>query len=152
MIPAYVNSLDFSFFSDTNQQLNNMIAHLSSGSQLAQEHGAIEQYIRDEGLQAHLEVRASQENKQDTIINLEGKHLTHCRNNTKATLTSLLGDVNVIRKGYSQRKITSAYPLDGELNLTKDPFSDGLRLLVAEQVNHCAYDNVVKHINQNTGG
>ena len=58
----------------------------------------------------------------------------------------------MIRKGYSQRKITSEYPLDGELNLTKDQFSDGLRLLVAEQVNHCAYDNVVKHINQNTGG
>jgi hypothetical protein len=103
-------------------------------------------------LQAHLEVRASQENKQDTIVNLEGKHLTHCRFNTKATLTSLFGDVNVIRKGYSQRKNTSEYPLDGELNLTKDQFSDGLRLLVAEQVNHCVYDNVIKHINQNTGG
>ena len=159
MTLAYVNSLDFSFFCDTKQQLNTMITHLSLGSLLTQEHGAIEQYIRDEGhellrrlLQAHLEVRASQENKQDTIVNLEGKHLTHCRNNTKATLTSLFGDVNVIRKGYSQRKITSEYPLDGELNLTKDQFSDGLRLLVAEQVNHCAYDNVVKHINQNTGG
>jgi hypothetical protein len=136
-----------------------MIAHLSSGSPLTQEHGTIEQYIRDEGhellrrlFQAHLEVRASQENKQDTIVNLESKHLTHCRNNTKATLTSLFGDVNVNRKGYSKRKITCKYPLDGELNLTKDQFSDGLRLLVAEQVSHCAYDNVVKHINQNTGG
>jgi hypothetical protein len=106
MSPAYVNSLDFSFFCDTKQQLNTMIAHLSSDSQLAQEHAAIEQYIRDEGhellrrlLRAHLEVRASQENKQDTIVNLEDKHLTHCRYNTKATLTSLFGDVNVIRKG-----------------------------------------------------
>jgi hypothetical protein len=54
-----------------------MIAYLSSDSQPAQEHGTIEQYIRNEGhellqrlLQAHLEVRASQENKQDTIVNL----------------------------------------------------------------------------------
>jgi hypothetical protein len=65
MIPAYVNSLAFSFFCDTKQQLNTMIAHLSSGSPLTQEHGAIEQYIRDEGhellrrlLQAHLEVKS----------------------------------------------------------------------------------------------
>jgi hypothetical protein len=46
--PTYIDSLDFSFFSDTKQHLNTMIAHLSSDSQLAQEHGAIEQYIRDE--------------------------------------------------------------------------------------------------------
>ena len=64
MTPAYVNSLDFSFFSDTKQQLNTMIAHLSSRSPLTQEHGAIEQYICHEGhellrrLQAHLKLRS----------------------------------------------------------------------------------------------
>lgn len=159
MTLAYVNSLDFSFFSDTKKQLNTMISHLSSDLPLTQDHGTIEEYIRTEGhellrrlLQAHLELRASQENRQDNIVNLQGKHLTHCRKNTKATLTSLFGDVNVIRRGYSQRKITSEYPLDGELNLTKDQFSDGLRLQIAEQVNHCAYDHVVGHINQTTGG
>jgi len=136
-----------------------MITHLSSDLPLTQEHGTVEQYIKHEGyellrclLQAHLELRAYQESRQDNIINLEGKRLTHCRENTKTTLTSLFGDVIVTRKGYNQRKITSEYPLDGELNLAKDQFSDGLRLQVAQQINHCAFDHVVEHINQNTGG
>ncbi len=155
MTPAYVNSLDFSFFSDTKQQLNTMITHLSSDISLTQEHGTIEEYIRIQGhellrclLQAHLALRASQDN----IINLQGKRLTHCRKNTKTTMTSLFGDVTVTRKGYSQHKVVSEYPLDGELNLAKDQFSDGLRLQLAEQVNHCAYDHAVAHINRTTGG
>jgi predicted ATP-dependent protease len=104
MIPAYVNSFDFSFFSDAKQQLNTMVSHLSSNLPLTQEHGTIEQYIHHEGhellrrlLQAHLELRASQESRQDNLVNQQGKRLTHCRENTKATLTSLFGDVKVIR-------------------------------------------------------
>jgi hypothetical protein len=65
--PAYVNSFDFSFFSDAKQQLNTIVSHLSSNLPLTQEHRTIEQYIHHEGhellrrlLQAHLELRASQ--------------------------------------------------------------------------------------------
>ena len=159
MTPAYVNSLDFSFFSEASQHLELMITHLSSDLPLTQEHGVIEQYIHHEGhellrrlLQAHLKLRASQENRQDNIVNQQGKRLTHYREKTKTTLTSLFGDVTVLRKGYCQRKTTSEYPLDGELNLTKDQFSDGLRLHVAAQINHCAYDHVVEHISHTTGG
>ncbi|MFT5812495.1 MAG: hypothetical protein ACI9VT_000230, partial [Psychroserpens sp.] len=39
MISAYVNSFDFSFFSDAKQQLNTMVSHLSSNLPLTQEHG-----------------------------------------------------------------------------------------------------------------
>jgi hypothetical protein len=156
---AYVNSLGFLFFSDIKEQLNTMIFHLSSGIPLIQDHSTIEEYIRTEGhellwllLQVHLKLRAYQENRQDNIVKLQGKHLTHNRNNTKTTLKSLFGDVMLIRKDYSQRKITSEFPLDGKLNLAKDQFFDGLRSQVAEQVDHCAYDHVVEHIDQTTGG
>mgnify|MGYP003631760194 FL=1 len=60
--------------------------------------------------------------------------------------------MTVSRSGYSQPKTISEYPLDGELNLAKDQFSDGLRLQIAAQINHCAYDHVVEHISQTTGG
>ena len=49
MTLAYVNSPDFSFFSDTKQQLKTMITHLSSDLPLTQEHGTIEEYIRIQG-------------------------------------------------------------------------------------------------------
>jgi hypothetical protein len=58
----------------------------------------------------------------------------------------------VICKGYYQPKTISEYPLDDELNLTKDQFSDRIRLQVAAQINHYAYDHVVEHISQTTGG
>jgi len=135
MTPAYVNSFDFSFFSDAKQQLNTMVDYLSAHIPLTQEHGTIEQYIHHEGhellrrlLQAHLELRASQESQKYNIVNQQGKHLTHCRKNTQSTLTSLFGDVNVIRKGYRHRKSSSEYPLDGQLNLAKDQFSDGVHI------------------------
>ena len=41
--------------------------------------------------------------------------------------------------------------MDKSLNLGKDQFSDGIRLRLAEQINHCAYDHVAQQIAQTTG-
>ena len=82
MNPAYVNSQDFSFFCDTTQQLNSMIEYLGSDTPLNDEHGAVEQYIRDEGhellrrlLQGHLDLRASQESRQADVVNRQEERL-----------------------------------------------------------------------------
>ncbi|MBB1466827.1 ISKra4 family transposase, partial [Vibrio sp. SG41-7] len=55
------------------------------------------------------------------------------------------------RKRYSQRKMKGVHPLDKSLNLGKDQFSDGVRLRLAEQINHSAYDHVAQQIAQTTG-
>ena len=159
MNTAYNNSHDFSFFCEAKQQLNNMIDFLCSDTPLSDEHGAIEQYIHQKGhellrrlLQGHLDLRASEEVKQNSVINSQGEQLTHCRANTTTTLSSLFGEVTVTRHGYNKRKTKSVFPLDAQLNLAKDQYSDGLRLQLAAQINHCAYDHAVEHIKGTTGG
>ncbi|WP_435274173.1 hypothetical protein ACMAZF_12640 [Psychrobium sp. nBUS_13] len=158
MNSAYANSLDFSFFCEAKQQLNNMIEFLCSDLPLSDEHGAIEQYIHLQGhellrllLQGHLHLRHHQEVKKESVVNKEGLALTHFRANTKTTLNSLFGQVTVTRNGYSKRSINSHYPLDAQLNLANDQCSDGLRLQLASQVNHCAYDHAIEHIKETTG-
>jgi hypothetical protein len=155
---AYVNSHDFSFFSESKQQLNNMIEFLCSDLPLSDEHGAIEKYIHRQGyellrrlLQGHLDLRASQEVKKDNVVSKEGLQLTHFRKNTTTTLNSLFGQVIVTRNGYNGRHLKSEYPLDMTLNLASDQCSDGLRLQLASQVNHCAYDHAIEHIKETTG-
>jgi len=158
MTAAYVNSQDLSFFSDASEQLNAMVDHLSSAPPLNQEHGDIEKYIQQEGhellrrlLQGHLDLRALQETRLYELANASGEKLIHCRENTQRTITSLFGEVKVTRKRYSQRKMKGVHPLDKSLNLGKDQFSDGVRLRLAEQINHSAYDHVAQQIAQTTG-
>lgn len=135
-----------------------MIEFLCSDLPLSDEHGPIEQYIHQQRqellrrlLQGHLDLRASQEVKKESIVNKEGLLLTHFRANTMATLNSLFGQVTVKRNGYNKRNIKSEYPLDAQLNLANDQCSDGLRLQLARQVNHCAYDHAIEHIKETTG-
>jgi hypothetical protein len=75
MNAAYVNSHDFSFFCESKQQLNTMIEFLCSDLPLADEHGAIEHYIHQQGhellrrlLQGHLDLRATQEVKKIRLL------------------------------------------------------------------------------------
>ncbi len=158
MNTAYDNLHPISFFSEANEAFNSLILHLSSSVPLGQEHGAIEHYIHKEGyellrclLQAHLDLRASLEPKQTDILNSRNKPLNHCRSKTQTTLTSLFGDVTVTRKGYNQRKEKTEYPLDKELSLATDQYSDGVKLQVIHQASHIAYDHVVEHLSQVTG-
>jgi hypothetical protein len=46
---AYINSPDFSFFSDAKLQLDKIITQLQSAVYANFEHGEIEQYIKNEG-------------------------------------------------------------------------------------------------------
>lgn len=159
MNTAYVNSHDFSFFNTAKQQLNDMIDYLCCEGHLSEEHGEIERYIQQQGhellrrlLQGHLDLRAHEEVKQDNVVNPQGEPLTHFRANTTTTLSSLFGEVTVTRHGYNKRQTKSVFPLDAQLNLAKDQYSDGLRLQLAAQINHCAYDHAIEHIKNTTGG
>ena len=158
MNSAYINSHDFPFFCGAKQQLNVMIEFLCSDLPLSDEHGAIEQYIHQQGhellrrlLQGHLDLRASQEVRKYDVVSKDGLALTHFRAKSTTTLNSLFGQVTITRNGYNKRHVNSEYPLDAQLNLANDQCSDGLRLQLARQVNHCAYDHAIEHIKETTG-
>lgn len=54
--------------------------------------------------------------------------------NCKRSLSTLFGDITVTPVGYSQRDVTSLFPLDGELNLPKGKYSHGLMRRAVQEV------------------
>jgi len=156
---AYLNTPDFSFFSDATKQIDHMIEHLQSDNCRDNEHGDIEQYIQNEGFevlrclfQGYLDLKAASEKTISDVYTDEGIHLTHTKHSTKRKLTTLFGDVIVKRKSYSQRFQKSVFPLDEQLNVPSDQYSDGIRHRVAIEARKSSYDEAVESINRTTGG
>jgi len=156
---AYLNSADFSFFSDAQEQLDHLIKQLLSESYADREHGDIEKYINQDGqellrrlLQGWLNMKASHEEHKTSINNVNGKSLNHVRKQTSRKLTSLFGDVTITRISYSQRHHSSVFPMDAELNLANDQYSDGIRHRLAKEVLRGSFDDVIEVIGETTGG
>lgn len=156
---AYLNTPDFSFFSDATKQIDLMVNHLQSDNCHDNAHGDIEQYIQKEGFevlrclfQGYLDLKAASEKTITNVYTDQGIHLTHTKHSTKRKLTTLFGDVIVKRKSYSQRSQKSVFPLDAQLNLPSDQYSDGIRHRVAIEARKSSYDEAVESVNQTTGG
>ena len=114
MALAYSNSLEHSFYSSAQLQLEQIIYHLEDKQVKQDEHGKVEAYIDTEGtegtellrclLQGFLDMKAAEEPSQQVDSN-DGIHLSHLKKNCKRNLESQFGQVSVIRKGYSPTSI-----------------------------------------------
>ncbi|WP_133309842.1 ISKra4 family transposase [Parashewanella spongiae] len=154
---AYSNSLEFSFFSEAKLQFERIISHLEDEQVKQESHGEVEAYIDTEGtellrclLQGFLDIKTAEEPRQQVCSNRDIA-LNHLKNNCKRNLESLFGTVTMHRKGYSQRRCDSVFPMDGELNLSKDKYSDGVRLRLATEAVKGSYDDAVSSIDTTTG-
>ena len=159
MQTAYLDSPDFSFFSDANIQLDIIIHHLCSSESDEREHGEIEQFINQQGLellrrlfQGFLDQKAANETTQNLVISHQDGVLNHVRHSTRRKINSLFGEVVVYRKSYGQREKKNLFPMDAELNLSNDKYSDGLRHRVAKEAIRGSFDDVVESIDTTTGG
>ena len=99
---AYLNSSEFSFFSDAQAQFDQLVNQLSSEDDKNNEHGDIEKHINKEGqellrrlLQGWLNLKSANEAQKNGIKNISGDVLNHVRAGTTRLLTSLFGDVTV---------------------------------------------------------
>jgi len=156
---AYLNSNEFSFFSAAQEQFDLLINQLSSEDHENSEHGDIEKHIGQEGqellrrlLQGWLDQKAANEIQKSGIKNVFGDVLNHVRTGATRLLTSLFGNVTVTRKGYSQRGHSSVFPIDAELNLPTDQYSDGLRNRLSKEALRGSFDNAIEAIKETTGG
>jgi hypothetical protein len=159
MKQAYINSLEISFFSSAQDQLDQIIIQLESEDYSDREHGEVEHYINEQGqellrhlLQGYLDRKASTEIQQPFVNSINEIPLNHVRNQTKRTITSLFGETTVRRKGYSQRHQVSRFLLDAELNLPNDQYSDGIRNRVAREAIRGSFDEAIEVIGDTTGG
>lgn len=134
-----------------------MIHHLESiGSQ---EHGSTEEYIDSAGdelrrllLQGYLDKQAHDEKRVASVTAGDGLPRNHLRKGTSRTLTSLFGPVKVTRLAYSQRQASSLFPMDAQLNLHADRYTDGVRKRIVRDVIDRPYDRVVEHHRENCSG
>ncbi len=156
---AYSKSPDLSFFFDATKQLDLIITQLLSEHFSNKEHGEIEQHIDEQGqellrllLQGYLDLKAVNEPPLSVMTSVDGNQLNHVKKQTKRKLTSQFGDVTVTRKGYNQRHQTSQFPLDGQLNLSGDQYSDGIRQRIAVEAIKGSFDNAIESIDKTTGG
>ena len=156
---AYLNSNDVSFFSGAQEQLDQLIQQLQSEHYAKSEHGDIERFINKDGqeilrrlLQGWLDLQASNEENRGHINSVSGDKLNHVRSGATRTLNSLFGGVTVTRKGYSQLNKASLYPVDAELNLSDDSYSDGIRYRVSNEAVRGSFDDVVETVGETTGG
>ena len=159
MTLAYLNSTDFSFFSDAQEQLDLLIEQLKSQYRVESEHGDVENFINKEGheimrrlLQGWLDLKADKEKKKKSITSALGEQLNHVRVATTRALESLFGKVTVTRISYSQIKKSSLFPVDAELNLPVDSYSDGIYYRVSNEAVRGSFDGVVETISETTGG
>ncbi len=149
----------FSFFSGAQEQLDLLIKQLQSDEQANREHGDIESFINNKGqeilrrlLQGWLDLKAANEEKKSCIKLASGDKLNHARVDTHRPLNSLFGQVTVTRTGYSQINIDSVFPVDAELNLSTNSYSDGIYFRVSNEAVRGSFDNVVESIDATTGG
>ncbi len=155
---AYIDSNDFSFFSGAQKEFDLLIKQLKSDHSAESEHGKIESFINKKGheimrqvLQGWLDLKADKEKKKDSVITGSGELLNHVQVTTSRALESLFGKVNVTRIGYSQINNTSLFPVDAELNLATDHYSDSLYHRVSNEAIRGSFDNVVETVSTTTG-
>lgn len=137
-------------FGSACELFESLIVELYSEKTAQMQHGHIEALISRMGtellrclMQACLDLRALRGPHRYNLTGPDGNLLTHCRENCERNLATIFGDVTVKRKSYSRPGFESQFPLDGELNLTKDKYSHGLRFRVAEESALHSFDEAV---------
>lgn len=146
-------------FAAARQQLEFIVERLQSEGLRHAEHGEIEQVLHSDGMellrrlmQGHLDLRCRDEIKLDGVVGTNGSKRTHVRSNCRRQLMTLFGEVVLYRHGYCASGERRLYPLDGELNLPADRYSDGLRRRASESASKNSFDECVEEVEKASGG
>lgn len=157
MTTAYPTATDLPLFTEVKQQFDDMLAYLVADQAAVLEHGDLERYLEQQGnellrrmLQAHFTHRAQQEQPLPKMpFSAHSRRQRH-RARTQRTLQTIYGPVTVQRMGYSAEDEPSVFPLDAQLNLPGDRYSEGVRLRVVANAVHSAFDVSLKQLDLNT--
>ena len=124
-----------------------MEKRLSSPEMMNAEHGELEKYVMDQGmelqrllLQAHMELRAAREQRV-SVRGADGVLRTTVRTSIRPVMT-MVGMVDVPRAAYQARDVDGLHPMDASLNLAPTLYSQGVERFVAEQAAIMSFDDV----------
>ena len=129
---------------------------LSSGPLLGAQHDEVERVLGEEGrallrelMQSHITLRGLGDTG-PTVTGGDGVTRTHRRVHERA-LTTVFGPVRVRRMGYRTRGLNSLYPVDAALNLPRESYSHGMRLIAAREASKASFHEVGLTIERTTG-
>lgn len=160
MPSAALTQLEQTEFELAHQHYAQLVQTLSADATQTLEHGAVEALIQQEGiellrrlLQSHLDLRSRQEAPQQNVVGSDAIPRPHRRKQLHRQLTSLFGEVQVTRNGYSTKQVgvSALYPEDGKLNLSVDQYSDGVRRRVAIEASKVSFAETSTTIAETTG-
>lgn len=159
MIPGCPIEKLCGIFASAFEQFDSLVTQLQDETSANMEHGQVETLIFEKGMellrrlfQAHLDVRCERETPRESVLGCDGILRTHCRCGCERSLMSRFGEVIVRRKGYSAPGADSLFPLDRELNLPSDKYSEGLQYLAVRQIASESFDRVVENVREETAG
>jgi hypothetical protein len=149
------------WFAAADEQYAQFKTRLESLEALGMEHSELEKEIEREGYelmrllyQDHLILRAWSERdvrEQGPVVGSDGLERRHRRSETKRSMMTPFGVVEVERAGYSVPGCASLYPLDAELNLPRDSFSHGVRERVAREAAKSSFEETVQMLTRTSG-
>jgi hypothetical protein len=146
-------------FARSRDVFESFCQRLQQPEAFAMTHADVERFLATDGrailrqlFQDHLDLRGAHEQIAPhlSVVGDDGVERPHRRDTTRDTRT-LVGDVVVPRIGYSQRGATSRFPMDAALNLPNDPFSLGVRYVVALAAASNSFEASVADIEATTG-
>lgn len=143
-------------FDTSREKFEQVVTDLKSTDALAMTHSDLERLLHKKGLevlrqlfQDHLDLRGPGE-RAENVQDADGHVLTHTRIHERR-LTTIFGDVELNRVGYSARGVSSLHPLDADLNLPREQYSLGVRRRAAEEAAKGSFDETVNAIESTTG-
>ena len=119
----------------------------------------IESLIQTQGMevlrlvaQGHLDQRRSEENERDHVVGDDNEIRTHHKRDSARQIESIFGGVEAHRCGYRGPGLDVLYPLDAELNLPPDKYSQGLRREIAHLLAVQSFDETKDDLQRRGGG
>jgi hypothetical protein len=146
-------------YSAAADHLTAMVSTLKSWHGAKKEHGQVEEFLHKEGcevlrllLQGFLDGVSKHEVVREVVIDAKKTELTHKRAKCNKNIESVFGRVCLKRLGYSLPGSSQLCPLDAQLNLPDETYSDGMRKHVALEVVKGSYEQSIKSVCRTSGG
>jgi len=144
-------------FAQARNSFEQMERWLCSNDALSFSHSELEEQLKVDGyellremLQAHLQLRALQEEPIAGVQGSDGEKRRHVEDSGRGLMT-VFGLVQVPRLSYGARGVSDLHPTDAALNLPEEKASHGLRKVAAVEAAKVSFDEVVKAIATHTG-
>jgi hypothetical protein len=122
-------------------------------------HAELESRLRADGFellrqlyQDHLDLRADREERLAEVSGADGVTRRYAEADHDRPLVTIFGQVRVNRLAYRRKGATNLHPADASLNLPVEPYSHGLRHLVAIEASRGSFEDTVAAIDRASGG